>query len=75
MLTGIIRRMDDLGRIAIPKEIRRRMGVLSKDCPAFEISYYHKSKSIVLTPFSPEEDEDDCFEPGRPINSMFESNP
>lgn len=25
--TGIIRRIDDLGRIAIPKEIRRLMGV------------------------------------------------
>ena len=27
MVTGIVRRVDDLGRIVIPKEIRRRMGV------------------------------------------------
>ena len=25
--TGIVRRLDDLGRIVIPKEIRRTMGV------------------------------------------------
>ena len=29
--TGIIRRMDDLGRIVIPKEIRRTMGVREGD--------------------------------------------
>ena len=25
--TGIVRRVDDLGRVVIPKEIRRTMGV------------------------------------------------
>ena len=25
--TGIVRRVDDLGRVAIPKEIRRSMGI------------------------------------------------
>lgn len=25
--TGIVRRIDDLGRIVIPKEIRRNMGI------------------------------------------------
>lgn len=25
--TGVVRRIDDLGRIAIPKEIRRELGV------------------------------------------------
>ena len=29
--TGIIRRLDDLGRIVIPKEIRRTMGVREGD--------------------------------------------
>jgi AbrB family looped-hinge helix DNA binding protein len=27
MATGIVRRIDDFGRIAIPKELRRRMGL------------------------------------------------
>ena len=29
--TGIIRRLDDLGRVVIPKEIRRGMGVREND--------------------------------------------
>jgi AbrB family transcriptional regulator (stage V sporulation protein T) len=29
--TGIIRRIDDLGRVAIPKEIRRTMGIHEGD--------------------------------------------
>lgn len=29
--TGIIRRIDDLGRIVIPKEIRRKMGISEGD--------------------------------------------
>lgn len=29
--TGIIRRMDDLGRVVIPKEIRRQMGIKEGD--------------------------------------------
>ena len=33
--TGIIRRMDDLGRVVIPKEIRRTMGI--RECEHLEI--------------------------------------
>lgn len=29
--TGIVRRIDDLGRIVIPKEIRREMGICEGD--------------------------------------------
>lgn len=29
--TGIIRRMDDLGRVIIPKEIRRNLGIREGD--------------------------------------------
>ena len=29
--TGIIRRVDDLGRIVIPKEIRRNLGIHEED--------------------------------------------
>lgn len=35
--TGIIRRIDDIGRIVIPKEIRRNMGL--NDGDALEIDY------------------------------------
>ena len=33
--TGIIRRVDDLGRVVIPKEIRRTLGI--KEGEAMEI--------------------------------------
>ena len=42
--TGIVRRVDDLGRIVIPKEIRRKLGIregdpleifLHEDCVCF----------------------------------------
>ena len=31
MATGIVRRIDDLGRVVIPKEIRRRFGIREGD--------------------------------------------
>ena len=31
--TGIVRRVDDLGRIVIPKEIRRTLRILEGDLP------------------------------------------
>lgn len=45
--TGIVRRMDDVGRIAIPKEIRRKAGI--KESAALEISI--DGNNIVLTPY------------------------
>lgn len=33
--TGQIRRMDDLGRVAIPKEVRKELKL--KDCEPFEV--------------------------------------
>ena len=32
--TGIVRRIDDLGRVVIPKEIRRTMRIREGDLPA-----------------------------------------
>ena len=46
--TGIIRRMDDLGRIVIPKELRRTMGVREGDPLELTIN---KSGNLVLTPY------------------------
>jgi len=47
--TGIIRRMDDLGRVAIPKEIRKTMGVQVGD--ALEI-YVDKVGSVPCVCFA-----------------------
>ena len=41
---GIVRRIDDLGRLVIPKEIRRNMGL--NDGDALEITYNNGTVSI-----------------------------
>lgn len=46
---GIVRRIDDLGRIVIPKEIRYNMGL--KDGDALEIFTNHNGKEIVIRPY------------------------
>lgn len=47
--TGIIRRVDDLGRIIIPKEIRRELGI--KEGDALEL--YQSGKSVVFKKYFP----------------------
>ena len=49
--TGIIRRIDDLGRIVIPKEFRRSMGVREGD--PFEL-YIDDNGGLVLMPYHSE---------------------
>lgn len=50
--TGIIRRVDDLGRIVIPKEIRRQAGI--REGTPMEI--FISSEGIMLKKYYPEED-------------------
>ena len=51
MLNGIIRRFDDLGRIVIPKEIRRYvLGTTTNEGMAMEIAIGN-GNSIILKPF------------------------
>ena len=40
--TGIVRRIDDLGRVVIPKEIRRTMRIREGDPPADNIDNVRK---------------------------------
>ena len=42
--TGVIRRVDELGRVVIPKEIRRKLEINEKD----PIEIYVDSRSIIL---------------------------
>jgi stage V sporulation protein T len=46
--TGIVRRIDDLGRIAVPKEIRRNLGI--KEGDPLEI-YTNRDGEIILVPY------------------------
>lgn len=42
--TGIVRRIDDLGRVVIPKETRRMFGIAEGD----PLEIYVDGKSIIL---------------------------
>lgn len=48
--TGIIRRMDDLGRVVIPKEIRRNLGIREGD----PLEIFVDNGSICLIKYQPE---------------------
>lgn len=47
--TGIIRKVDELGRVVIPIEIRNQFNIVEKD----PIEIYVDSSSIVLKKFEP----------------------
>ena len=48
--TGIVRRIDDLGRIVIPKEIRRTLHIRESD--PLEI-YTDREGQVILKKYSP----------------------
>lgn len=53
MLSGIMRRLDDLGRIVIPREVRiAAFGTAETTGEPFEI-YYKKGGIIILKPYDP----------------------
>lgn len=47
--TGIVRKVDELGRVVLPIELRRTLGIAEKD--ALEI--YVDGESIVLKKYEP----------------------
>lgn len=50
--TGIVRRIDDLGRVVIPKEIRRTMGI--KEGDPLEMFIDTESGGLVMIPYHSE---------------------
>ena len=42
--TGIVRRVDDLGRIVIPKEIRRTLKIREGDPPEIRLHFCLRQK-------------------------------
>jgi len=47
--TGIVRRIDDLGRIVIPKELRRTYGIAEGD----PVEIFTSGEEIVLRKYKP----------------------
>jgi len=47
--TGIVRNIDELGRIVIPKEIRKKLGIENSD----PVEIYVDGDNILLTKYHP----------------------
>lgn len=47
--TGIVRKVDELGRIVIPKELRRTLGINEKD----GVEIYVDKERIVMRKYEP----------------------
>ena len=45
--SGIVRRVDDLGRVAIPKEIRRTMGIKEGDPIEIFVEQMKDGQSVI----------------------------
>lgn len=56
--TGIVRRIDELGRVVIPKEIRRAMKI--KDGDPLEI--FRDKDKLVLAKYAPEDEKQDAVD-------------
>src|SRR5690625_1641670 len=66
--TGIVRRIDDLGRIVIPKEIRRTLRIRERD--ALEI-FTDRDGEVILKKYSPIADLEDFAQ--EYADSLFET--
>ena len=56
-VTSIIRRMDDLGRIQIPKELRKQVFGLKKSEYGIPFEFFIDEDSIVIKRYKENEDE------------------
>jgi transcriptional pleiotropic regulator of transition state genes len=48
-LIGIVRKIDDLGRVVLPKELRRTMGIDDRDA----IEIYVEDEKVILKKYQP----------------------
>lgn len=54
--TGLVRRMDDLGRIQIPKELRKQVFGLKKSEYGISFEFFIEGDSIVIKRYKESED-------------------
>lgn len=53
--SGYVRRIDDLGRVVVPRDIRKQLGYTEGD--SFEIYYDKVNKTVMLKPYEPYKEE------------------
>jgi len=56
--TGIVRRIDELGRVVIPKEVRRAMKIKEGD----PLEIWRDGDKLVLTKYTPVDEKQDAVE-------------
>ena len=56
--TGIVRRIDDLGRVVIPREIRKKVGIIEGD----PLEIFVDGKTVIFKKYRPSTEElaEDC---------------
>ncbi len=47
--TGIVRNIDELGRVVVPKELRKKLGINNGD----PVEIYVEGEKIILTKYHP----------------------
>lgn len=47
--TGIVRNIDELGRVVVPKELRKKLGISNTD----PVEFYVEGEKIILTKYAP----------------------
>ena len=47
--TGIVRHIDELGRVVVPKEIRKKLGIANTD----PVEIYVEGDKVILTKYHP----------------------
>lgn len=47
--TGIVRNIDELGRVVVPKEIRKKLGISNTD----PVEIYIEGEKVILTKYLP----------------------
>lgn len=47
--TGIVRNIDELGRVVVPKELRKKLGIANTD----PVEIYVEGEKIILTKYHP----------------------
>lgn len=55
--TGIVRKVDDLGRVVLPKELRRTLGIEEKD----PVEIYIDGDKIILKKYQPNTEKDEVI--------------
>lgn len=56
--TGIVRRIDELGRVVIPKEVRRAMKIKEGD----PLEIWRDGDKLVLTKYAPADEKQDAVD-------------